>query len=619
MGSTGGLTTAAGARPRVAALAEREILGRTAFREALAETADRLGKSRPEAEAYAAKCLEEMAVHPEARQLDRVARLGRFMISRSYDPELDINTDRLEELKSLADEHPLIFLWSHKSHMDSFVLTRALYDNDFRPHPLGFAGINMNFPVFGPLAKRSGAVFLRRSFRDDDIYRLVFRHYVDYLVERRLPLSWSIEGTRSRTGKLNPPKLGLIRWVVDACRRTGSDDALLVPVSISFDQIAEIDDYAAMQQGLPKRRESLAWFVGYIRGMQASTGRIYVRFAEPLSLAAEVDLTERLFDANAAAERVRVQKLAFEVCSRIEHATPVNATDLVTLVLLGAGGRALTGDEIRGLAADVRTLIEARGLPRSGSLARELDETLADTLAALTRTGLLEAYDQGVEPVWRIAPGKELAAAYYRNTVIHYFLAAAVAELALARDDVHDAAGRPAALREAALALRDLLKFEFFFRRKTEFAAEACAYLDARYPGWRDEADPFGGRPPLFGHSILRSFAEAYRVLAEVLLRGGQSARDGALVRDCLVTGREMLLRGRIGSETALSKPLFGNAVRLARHRGLVGGADMADRDARRRFAAETAALTAALARLQRRYDRAIGGTMAAGSPTCDN
>lgn len=605
------MTTPAGPRSRVAALAEREILGRPAFREALAEAADRLRQPRAEAEAYAARCLEEMAVHPEERQLDRVARLARFMISRSYDPALDINTDGLERLKSLAERHPLIFLWSHKSHLDSFVFLRALYDHDFRPQPLSFAGINMNFPVFGSLAKRSGAIFLRRSFRDDDIYRLVFRHYIDYLVGRRLPLSWSIEGTRSRTGKLNPPKLGLIQWVVDACRRTGSEDALLVPVSISFDQIAEIDDYAAMQRGLPKRKESLGWFVGYIRGMQATGGRIYVRFAEPLSLSDQVDLTERLFDPEGPAGRIRVQKLAFEVCSRIEHATPIKSTDLLTLVLLNAAGRALGLDEVRGPAAEVLGLIDVRGLPRSRALARELGDGLADTLAALTRTGLLEAYDEGAEPVWRIAPAKQLAAAYYRNTIVHYFLASALAETALARDDVVRADDRPAALREAVLALRDLLKFEFFFRRKEAFAAEAIAYLDTRYPGWQDAPDPFAGRPPLFGHGILRSFVEAYRVLAEVLLRAGASGDDERLVDECLAIGREMLLRGRIGSETALSRPLFANAVRLARHRSLIDGADMADRDARERFAAETAALTVALGRLQRRYDHAIGGTMA--------
>jgi len=611
MGASGRLTTSAGARSRVAALAEREILGRPAFREALAETAERVGQPHDEAEAYAAICLEEMAVHPESRQLDRVARLARFMISRSYDPALDINTAGLEQLKALAERHPLIFLWSHKSHLDSFVFLRALYDHDFRPQPLSFAGINMNFPVFGSLAKRSGAIFLRRSFRDDDIYRLVFRHYIDYLVERRLPLSWSIEGTRSRTGKLNPPRLGLIQWVVDACRRTGSEDALLVPVSISFDQIAEIDDYAAMQSGLPKRRESLGWFIGYIRGMQATGGRIYVRFAEPLSLAHPMDLTKRLFAPDDPAGRIRVQKLAFEVCNRIEHATPIKSTDLLTLVLLGAAGRALGLDEIRRAAAGVLELIEARGLPRSRTLARELGAGLAATLAALTRSGLLEAYGDGAEPVWRIAPAKELAAAYYRNTIVHYFLASAVAESALARDDVSSAANRPAALREALLALRDLLKFEFFFRRKGAFEDEAIAYLDARYPGWQVAPDAFAGRSPLFGHAILRSFVEAYRVLAEVLLRAGAPGDDERLVDDCLAIGREMLLRGRIGSETAISKPLFANAVRLARHRGLVGSADMADRAARERFAAETTALTAALARLQRRYDHAIGGTMA--------
>ena len=86
-----------------------------------------------------------------------------------------------------------------------------------------------------------------------------------------------------RAKVLLPPRLGLIQWVVDSYRRASCDDALLVPVSISFDQIAEVDDYVAMQQGTPKRKESLSWFVAYISGMKAKNGRIYLRFAEPVS------------------------------------------------------------------------------------------------------------------------------------------------------------------------------------------------------------------------------------------------------------------------------------------------------------------------------------------------
>ncbi len=598
MGRTGGELSGAARAPRVASLDESEILSRKAFAEELAQTAARLGQSRESATAYAKQCLDEMAVHPDERYLRRVVRLARFMVSRSYHPELDVNTDRLAALKSLAQTRPLVFLWSHKSHLDSFVFLLALYENDFRPQPLSFAGINMAFPLFSTLARRSGAVFLRRSFRDDAIYRLVFRHYIDYLVESRVALSWSIEGTRSRTGKLSPPKLGLIQWVVDSFRRAACDDALLVPVSISFDQIAEIDDYTAMQRGLPKRRESLRWFIGYVGGMQVPYGRIYVRFAEPVALSESVAIPQALLGDDA--ERVQVRRLAFEVSSRIEHATPINATDLVTLVLLAANDRALDAGELGGLAREVLALIHERGLPEAGDLARETGPELAANLDRLTRSGLLRRRDRGRQTVYAIAASKQLAAAYYRNTIIHYFLASAVAEVALA------AAGGQGEepLREAMLELRDLLKFEFFFRAKTEFLDDGIAYLDRRFPGWRDGGGPEG--TPLFGQGILRSFLESYRVLAEVLLAAGDAPREDArgLAEACLGLGEEMLLRRRIESETALSKPLFENAIRLAGHRGLLAGGA----EARRRFAAETCRWLAAVHRLQDIFDRTPHG-----------
>ena len=59
---------------------------------------------------------------------------------------------------------------------------------------------------------------------------------------------------------------------------------LLVPVSIAFDRIAEIDDYVAIQRGEPKRKESLGWFFNYIFGMKQPYGKVYVRFAQPIAL-----------------------------------------------------------------------------------------------------------------------------------------------------------------------------------------------------------------------------------------------------------------------------------------------------------------------------------------------
>ena len=599
---------------RVVSLNEREILKDETFLAELREIATEQSENDEAVTEYAAKCLEELAVRPEERYLDRVAKLARFMYTRSYEPELDINTAQLDRLKALAQEHPMVFLWSHKSHLDAFAFMRAIYDSEFRPQPLSFAGINMAFTGFGTLARRSGAIFVRRSFKDDAVYKLVFKHYIDYLVAKRVPLSWSIEGTRSRTGKLMPPKLGLIQWVIDSYVRAHCEDALLVPVSISFDQIAEMDDYVAMQRGLPKRKETLSWFIGYISGMKAKSGKVYLRFGDPLALSDSVAVPDSIFSGETTPQRMQVRKLAFEVCSRIEHTTPITITDLVTMVLLAANERALTEQQIRAHAQEIVALIHKRALPTASDLSADSGEKLSSRLATMTRTGLLESYTGTSQPVYRITPGKQLAAAYYRNTIIHYFLSSAIAEIAIG--GLANEAHSEEAFWDTVFGLRDLLKFEFFFKGKDAFRKDIGQYLDGRYPQWRsalaDEARPaavlFAERPPLFGHSIMRSFLEAYKVLSQVLLdRGGYALgrdSDKTLLADCLKKGQEMVLRRQIASEAAISGPLFTTAAKLADYRGLINGPPAELASNREKFAAEVDSAVKAVDRLQRYHDQ---------------
>jgi glycerol-3-phosphate O-acyltransferase len=387
---------------------------------------------------------------------------------------------------------------------------------------------------------------------------------------------------------------------------------LLVPVSISFDQIAEMDDYVAMQKGLPKRKESLGWFIGYISGMKTRVGKIYLRFAEPVALSDSTRVSDALFDARGKPDGVQVQKLAFEVMSRIEHATPISVTDLVTMVLLSANGTALAENQIRAHAQEIIALIEKRGLPMAGDLAFESGAELTAALAAMSQTRLLERYDEGSEPVFRIAPGKELAAAYYRNTIIHYFLASAIGELAICM-----LRGRKESRKTfdaTVLALRDLFKFEFFFRTKDDFLDDVCWYLDERYAEWqgalasrRPAADMlFGEQAPLFGHSILRSFVEAYQVAAKVLSRHPEHENDDdkAFVTECMKYGEEMLLRRRISSAASLSQPLFATAYRLAAYRDLLAGAPVELMASRKAFAVEIADAVHAIDLLQNHYDK---------------
>jgi glycerol-3-phosphate O-acyltransferase len=587
---------------RVASFDEREVFRDERFLAALRALSEQQQRSYADVEKDARDCLDELAVRPADRYLDWVAALARFMYTRSFEPEFDVNTEVLLELKELSQTHPMVFLWSHKSHLDGFVFMRALYDAGFRPQPLVFAGINMNFAGFGPLARHSGAIFLRRSFKDDEVYKLVLKYFIDYLASQRVPLSWSIEGTRSRTGKLLRPKLGLIRWVMDAYKRASIDDALFVPVAISFDQIPEMDDYIAMQHGVPKRKESLKWFIDYIAGMKATYGKVYVRFAEPIALSDKVPA------AGDVEEGTHVQKLAFEICSRIERSIPITLTDLVTLSLLAANGRALDAGQIWRQASDVAGLIERWQLPKADNLQLGSVEDLRQTLRTLSETGLLQCFSKGASPVYVITPGRQLAAAYYRNTIVHYFLEGALAEVALAASV---SGGAEDALELELMRLRDLLKFEFSFKSKDEFLQNALGYLDERYPGWRDCPGVFPAEPaPLFGQSILRSFTEAYWILAGMLVKRGWRPvapdEERALIDGALALGQEMLLRKEISTEAALSRPLFASAMRLARHRRLLDSDDQDIKKRREAFASDVQRTLAAINVLQDIYDRPL-------------
>lgn len=593
------------------------VLDDPAFQGELQQAAQASGKTLEQAQTYARKCLHEIEATPRESWLNPAAKLARFVYTRSYERELDINLEALDELRELSKDHLLLFLWSHKSHMDSFVFLLSLYENNFKPLPLIFAGINMNFLGFGSLARRVGAIFLRRTFQEDPIYKLVFRSYIDYLIRNKLPLSWSIEGTRSRTGKLSPPKLGILNWVVESCHKEKVDKVLLVPVSIAFDRIAEIDDYVAIQRGEPKRKESLGWFFNYIFGMQQPYGKVYVRFASPVALGEATTLSEDMTSGEGL-ERSIVTRMGFEVCSRIEQITPIKSADVLTMVLLGANGRALTSAEIHAQAGDIAALVRERNLPAASGFSLDDEEQVSAAVLALQGSGLIRCYDKANAPVYYIPEGKQLAAAYYRNTITHYFLSAGLAEIGLATCARGIDAPSAERLTTEVLSLRDLYKFEFFYKPTQEFLEEVKSEAQQRYPNWDSGEHSLQKllreQPPRFGHAILRSITESYLIIAVTLLELGVKPvgdRKKFIAR-LMTQGAQMLLRRTISSEASVSQDLFATGLRLAEHLQLLeAGAELeAQREA---YAQRVVTALSAINLLQRSYDAAWFSQLSAG------
>ncbi|MGH7747193.1 MAG: 1-acyl-sn-glycerol-3-phosphate acyltransferase, partial [Candidatus Dormibacteria bacterium] len=440
----------------------------------------RLGRSEDSVAAEAASCLEEMVATHGTLATDAWKRFGRLLL-RAY--TVDVDRARLAELRELDRRHPLVFLPSHRSYLDPVVMRTALHDHGISPtHVLG--GINAAFWPVGPVARRSGHVFIRRTTRDDPVYRLALREYLAHLAGRSHNLEWYIEGGRTRTGKLRPPRFGLLAYLMEAFEHGVAEDAVLVPVSIVYENLPEMTAMAAEDQGEVRSRDNLGWLLEYARAQGRTRSTVHERFGEPLSLRDAVRI-------RSATPAHPVEKVAFEVCHRINRATPITPTSLVTLALLGLEDRALTLTEVEAVLIPLLDYLRRRDLPTTAGDLLDRPAGIRATLDALVAQGVVTCFAGGAEPVWTIGADRHLEAAFYRNSAAHLLVNRAIVELISVHATEERLADPLRGAWEDALRLRDLLKFEFFFAGRREFDRELREEMAVFDPDWMErDSDP---------------------------------------------------------------------------------------------------------------------------------
>ncbi|HIE21177.1 MAG TPA: hypothetical protein EYP73_01095, partial [Acidimicrobiia bacterium] len=363
-----------GNRFKIPRFVPEAILSRREFVEQVERLAADAGLDVKASKARAEKYLREIAATHSPYVIDLIAAAIHALYRQGYGG-IYYDSDEVDRVAALGIENPVVFLPSHRSNMDRLSLQFMLWENDLPPnHTAG--GININFFPVGPLLRRTGVFFIRRSFRDNHLYKIVLKAYLDYLIEKRFPLEWYMEGGRSRSGKLMPPRYGLLNYVVDSLRRGKAEDIQLIPVSIAYDHIHDVPDYAREATGKGKEKESFGWLVRKIRSLRRRHGNIYIRFGEPVSVAAALGSIPPGDEVSLG-----LQKLAFEVMYRVGQVTPITPTAVVSIVLLAARGEAKTAAELAEDCARIIEFITARGLPitkhmdlaDSASLTEELD------------------------------------------------------------------------------------------------------------------------------------------------------------------------------------------------------------------------------------------------------
>lgn len=572
-----------------------DLLGAPWYDERLGKLAQELGRDLDSVRAEAAGYLREMAPSLDERAV-KAWRSFSCWLMRAYDVLTD--EDQIAQLRKLDRKATLAFAFSHRSYLDGLLLPEVIQANRLSP-ALTFGGANLNFFPMGAWAKRTGTIFIRRQTKDIPVYRFVLRAYAAQLVQNHANLTWSIEGGRTRTGKLRPPVFGILRYISDAVDEIDGPEVYLVPTSIVYDQLHEVEAMTTEAYGATKRPEDFRFLIRLARQQGERLGRAYLDFGEPLPLRKRLEELR----AEEFGTSTQIERIALDVEHRINRATPVTPTAVVSLALLGAD-RSLSISEVLATVRPLASYIAARHWVVAGAADLTNRSTIRWTLHQLVASGVVSVYDAGTEPVWGIGSEQHLVAAFYRNAAIHIVVDRAIAETALlaATEDAEgtvDGLVQPTAVRDEALKLRELLKFEFLFSARAQFEKELAD--EVRLLGRVDDTSKAAGAADVRGllekadvllaHLVLRPFLDAYHIVADRLADyDDESFDEDAFLAECLEVGKQWELQRRIASAESRSMELFKTALRLARHRELLDGVENPDIARRRReFADEVA------------------------------
>ncbi|KAK3876086.1 hypothetical protein Pcinc_019098 [Petrolisthes cinctipes] len=228
--------------------------------------------------------LEQMGHTQDISVIRQFAFVLPKIMKRIYGKVM-INEEGIEKLRSTLVETPVVLLPTHRSYADFLLVSYIAYHFNL-PLPVIAAGMDfMSMAVIGDKLRGSGAFYIRRSFMDNTLYWAVFQEYVLTIVEcTGAPLEFFLEGTRSRSGKSLPPKIGLLGCVSECWLRGRLPDLAIVPISISYERTLEEKLYAYELLGVPKPKESTSGLLKATSILKENYGDIYITVGDAVSV-----------------------------------------------------------------------------------------------------------------------------------------------------------------------------------------------------------------------------------------------------------------------------------------------------------------------------------------------
>jgi glycerol-3-phosphate O-acyltransferase len=553
-----------------------EVLRGRTVRSLVAQEAVERNISRRQALLIAKAMFEEIAADYSHIFVRLMERVFRRLWTRIYD---GVEVAHADTIAAVAAGNELVYVPCHRSTMDDVLMPYAIYSHGYAvPHIA--AGINLNLPLVGPLLRKCGAFFMRRSFRGSALYSAVFTRYLGAIMARGHPIQYFIEGGRSRTGRSLQPKTGMLSMTLRSYLRQPVRPIMFVPVYIGYERVMEVDSYVGELSGKPKEKETLLGFLRSLKRLREKFGRVHVNIGEPIALTPlldqhQPDWRDRIGrDGRGAGVGPAVDALARQIMRNIHAAAAVTPVNLLATVLLATPRQVMQESQLqRQLALFLQLLREAPYSSRVTVTVMDPAQIIAHGLAV----GILQRV---AEDMLGFAPRHATAMVYYRNNVLHLIAMPSL----LACCFISNPVLRSADLQRLARRIYPYIAAELFLHwDESELEAVVLNYLRAlRNAGLLledDGEDAWRAAPAASAQAVELSLLaqptlqtiERYYLAIALLLRAGKGVMTQAeLEKRCQHMAQRMVTLYGFYSPEFFDRSLFEGFLSLLRRRGVL-------------------------------------------------
>ncbi|NNH36921.1 glycerol-3-phosphate 1-O-acyltransferase PlsB [Acinetobacter sp. NIPH 2377] len=493
-----------------------------------------------------------------------------------------VEVHNFSTVRELAKDYEIIYTPCHRSHIDYLLLSYVIYKRGMMV-PYIAAGDNLNMPFVGQLLRGGGAFFIRRTFRGNGLYTTVFKEYLYSILSRNTPLEYFIEGGRSRTGRLLPPKTGMLAMTVHSHLRGRSKPIVFLPTYIGYERLMEGSTYVGEMQGKPKESESIVGILKTLRKIERIFGKVHVNFGEPVFLddmlkkhGADQIKIEKNDDPVPQEVSDAVNGSAHAILENINRAVVINPVSLLSLILLATPKHTLDEeicikqlDAYRNLVAALPYDERTQVTPLSGK----------EIIAYGLKLKLIKRIKHVLGDIIAIEDNQAVLLTYFRNNILHAFvlpsLIAALVE--------HNGSIRRGDLINVIRTLYPFLKAELFLKwQDDELKDQICAYVEALIKAKLISEDSEGNlispAPNSEDHNqlvvlaapVMQSLERYYMTLALITQRGSGNISTRQVEELSHLVGQRLSVLYEFNSPEFFDKALFQSFIKVLTQQGYI-------------------------------------------------